>query len=186
MDLFFAVRHRFLVVSWVVSVLEHPDSPFRRTVSGLWKSLMKVNDHLPRVKKTLKQLLTEDDPKCIAKDGTTIWFEKKDLEFLGEFIPKKFHDRIRLPIVLVSRTDLGRGIYAIIGNDLEKFIINKILDRTNADFNFWEDAELNEFLNRAEVFDLRHKMRSTTILGFSAEAPTTSPEAGEFTFRRTL
>ena len=112
--------------------------------------------------------------------------KKKDLEFLGEFIPKKFHGRIRLPIVLVSRTDLGRGIYAIIGNDIEKFVINKILDRTDVNFNFWEDAELNEFLNRAEVFDLRRKMRSTTILGFSAEAPSTSPDTAEYTFRRTL
>ena len=170
----------------MVRVLEHPDSPFRRTVSGLWKSLMKVNDHLPRVKKTLKQLLAEDNPQCLAKDGTAIWFEKKDLEFLGDFIPKGFHDRIRLPIVLVSRTDLGRGIYAVIGSDIEKFVINKILDRIDADFEFWEDVELNEFLNRAEVFDLRRKMRSTTILGFSAEAPSTSPDTAEYTFRRTL
>ena len=166
--------------------MEHPDSPFRRTVSGLWKSLMKVNDHLPRVKKTLKKLIAEEDPQCLAKDGTTILFEKKDLEFLAEFVPKEFHDRIKLPIVLVSRTDLGRGIYAIIGNDIEKFVINKILDRIEADFNFWEETELNEFLNRAEVFDLRRKMRSTTILGFSAEAPSTSPDTAEYTFRRTL
>lgn len=170
----------------MVSILEHPDSPFRRVVSGLWKSLTRVNEHLPRVKKTLKKLLAESDPQCIAKDGTTICFEKKDLEFLAEFIPKKYHDKIKLPIVLVSRVDLGRGTYAIIGNKLEKFVINKILGRTNQDFDFWADAELNEFLNRAEVFELRHKMRSTTILGFSAEAPITSPDTPGFTSRRTL
>lgn len=90
------------------------------------KFLQTMNRHLPVKKKTLKELLLEDKPAVKSKDGSTHFFDKKELETLASMISGDEHERLRLPIYLEMSTSMERGTIKISGR-LECVIIGKIL-----------------------------------------------------------
>ncbi len=124
-----------------------------------------LNDHLPRARIRLADLLKEKDPHFITRCGDKSIFKSEELEWLRTEIPSQFHNDIRLPIVLLRRLDQGQGIHSVSGNKVELFLIHKILgydDLEWENFTLWEPIE---HLARPQVQIIRRKLPSTTVLG---------------------
>lgn len=124
-----------------------------------------LNDHLPRARIRLVDLLKEENPHYVTRSGERSVFKGEELEWLSKEVPKKLHEFIRLPIVLLRRLDQGQGIHSISGNKTELFMIHKILgydDLLWENFTTWKPVD---HLARPQVQIIRQKLPSTTSLG---------------------
>ncbi|MHA1212658.1 MAG: DUF61 family protein, partial [Candidatus Heimdallarchaeota archaeon] len=90
----------------------------------IWKlDIEKMNDHLPAERKTLKQLLAEEKPQVKTKKNQLHKIKHKDLEQIKEFFQEDEWDEIQLPIIILRRTSLAKGIYSVSGGIRELYII---------------------------------------------------------------
>jgi len=124
-----------------------------------------LNDHLPRSRIYLVDLLKGENPHYITRSGEKSVFKAEELEWFENEVPVKYHKSIRLPIVLLRRLDHGPGIHTVAGNKTELFIIHRILgydDLEWENFTTWKPVEQ---LARPQVQILRQKLPSTTSLG---------------------
>ena len=124
-----------------------------------------LNDHLPRARIRLIDLLKEENPHFVTRCGDKSVFKVEELEWLSKEVPKKLHDSIRLPIVILRRLDLGQGIHSVSGNKTELFMIHRILgydDLAWENLSKWSSVE---HLARPQVQIIRKKLPSTTTLG---------------------
>jgi len=133
----------------------------------LWKfEIEKINDHLPRAYKTLEELLKEDSPNIVARDGSHYSLDRDEIRKLAEFVPDRFHKMLRLPFVVVRRLDLGKGVFTIAGGKLEQFTIHKLLGNTELPFSRYMDADLPPYIYWPHVAELRRKFRTLVVIGF--------------------
>src|SRR3990172_9257263 len=91
------------------------------------KFLQTLNRHLPVKRKTLKELLGDDRHEVRNLDGTTHYFDKKELEKLASLIPEWERDKLRLPIYLEMSSSMERGRIRISGR-IECRIISRLLN----------------------------------------------------------
>ena len=125
----------------------------------------KLNDHLPRARNRLSDLLKEEDPHFMTRSNEKSVFKAEELEWLRMEVPKQFHSAIRLPIVLLRRLDHGPGIHSVSGNKTELFMIHKILGYDDLEWENLATWKLVEHLARPQVQIIRQKMPSTSSLG---------------------
>ncbi len=59
-----------------------------------------INRHMPERTKTLEQMLKEEFPTIRAKDGNEYYIEKKEIEFIAQYVDELDWRRFRLPIIL--------------------------------------------------------------------------------------
>ncbi|MEM3586192.1 MAG: DUF61 family protein [Candidatus Jordarchaeaceae archaeon] len=133
----------------------------------IWvREIEKINDHLPRNYKTLESLLKSKDPHVLTMDGDRIIFEKKELQFLAEIVPKKYQGKLQLPIVFIRRIDMGEGVFSISGGRIEKGVVMKLLGLADDPFSGDENNFL-PYIYRHQVLEIRRKIRSLTTIGFA-------------------
>lgn len=124
-----------------------------------------LNDHLPESRVTLRELAKSDKPYFITKSGEKSVFRREEIQWLLEQIPERFHDEIRLPIVILRRLDFGPGIYSVAGNKYELFLIHRVLGYVNLeweDFAVWKPIER---LARPQVQVIRQRMPTISCIG---------------------
>lgn len=138
-----------------------------------WYSLLKedikrLNQHLPRHRKPLAELLHMEEPKVEAIDGTPIIMKKEELEDLSKIIPEKYHNQLTLPIVIVRRIDLGRGTFEILGGKIETFAVRQTLNLTDLTFDQLDrNSEFHyHYIYRPQVQELLRKFKSLIVIGF--------------------
>ncbi|MEM2896385.1 MAG: DUF61 family protein [Candidatus Bathyarchaeia archaeon] len=131
------------------------------------EEIRKIYRGLPSEKKTLEQLLLEETPFVNASDGSKIFLKKQDLNALAEKIPKEFHDKIKLPFIVLRRMDLGKSIYTVSGSKLEEFAIKRILGLTDLPFEKYEFENEKLYLYKPHVSELVRQLRSLIAIGFS-------------------
>ena len=82
----------------------------------IWSlDIEKMNDHLPAERRSLKELLQKEKPEIKTKKNQTHKIQKKDLELVSQLIPESEWDSVKLPIVLLRRTSLDKGIFSVSG-----------------------------------------------------------------------
>ncbi|MEM4576877.1 MAG: DUF61 family protein [Candidatus Nezhaarchaeales archaeon] len=128
----------------------------------LAREIERINDHLPKESKTLKELLNMEEPKVLTRSGEELIMEKRELEFLANIVPAQYHDKLRLPIVILRMIDMGEGVYMICGGDLEADVVAKVLGYDKA--VYCEKGK--NLLYKPYVAILRSKLRTTTVVGF--------------------
>lgn len=145
--------------------------PFERTFDALMREeIRKLNVHLPRGKKTLRQLLLEDEPSVEAVDGSQIIFRKDELNRLAEMVPRDLQDKVRLPLVVLRRMDLGKSVYVILGEKVEQFLVKRVLGLTEFDFDKMERDREQLYLYRPQVSELVRMYHSLVVIGFGTTA----------------
>ena len=132
-----------------------------------------LNDHLPESRIPLSDLIGMDSPQFRTRIGEVSVFRVEEIEELTQEVPKKFHEEIRLPIVILRRLDHGSGIYTIAGSKVELFMVHRIIGYVDLgweDFAQWKPIER---LARPQVQTLRRRLPSTTTIGIgmSKEKP---------------
>lgn len=126
-----------------------------------------LNDHLPESRHPLSELLETDSPQFRTRDSNVSVFRKDELEELAAEVPSRFHDEVRLPIVLLRRLDYGAGIYTIAGSKIELFMIFRIIGYVDLEWENIGDWKPVETLARPQVQVLRRKLPSTTSIGIA-------------------
>jgi uncharacterized protein (UPF0216 family) len=139
---------------------------FAGFLDGIERELAQLNDHLPRTKKSLAQLLSEPDPAFLTRDGQASGVRREELEYLAELIPPQLHAQVMLPFMILRRTSLGRGAFTIGGSKLDQFTILKIIGRVTAPFESWQETELPRCIYSPELVLLRKRLASTVAIGF--------------------
>jgi uncharacterized protein (UPF0216 family) len=132
----------------------------------LGREIRKLNAHLPRKRRRLSELLATPDPSVEAVDGTSILLRKAELEELARVVPQRYHDRLRLPLILLRRMDLGKSIYTVGGEPIEEFTVRKILGETETDHLQMTRDERPFLVYRPQVSELLRKYHSLFVIGF--------------------
>jgi len=132
----------------------------------LGRELRRLNTHLPRQRRSLKELLNETDPTLLSVDGSSIVLKKEELEELAQIVPPEYHSSIRLPIIVLRRMELGKSVYTVSGDRVEEFTVKKILGKTNAEFHKMRFENEPFFLYRPDISELLRRFHSLIVIGF--------------------
>lgn len=128
--------------------------------------LRKLNTYLPKQRLPLSELLRSQNPTVEAVDGSAIILRREELEELAKIVPAEYHDRLRLPIIVLRRMELGRSVYTVLGERIEQFTVENILGLTNENYyQMYQDRE-PAFLYRPQVTELLRKFHSLIVIAF--------------------
>ena len=142
-------------------------STLERTFDALLgRELRKLNTHLPKQRRSLKELLTETNATLPTMDGSNIILKKEEIEELARIVPPEYHDSVKLPIIVLRRMELGKSVYTVSGDRLEEFTVKKILGKTNADFHTLYSDHEPLFLYRPDISELVRRFHSLVVIGF--------------------
>ncbi len=124
--------------------------------------LAHLNDQLPTERISLKRVIKEGMPKVKTKTGEH-YFDSNDIEYLKNFVPKEFWNKIFLPLVFFRRKE---G-YKFEGNIYECFLVKKILNNEKYTFDAVIETEEELTLYTPQIIELKKKFKSLFVIGFS-------------------
>jgi uncharacterized protein (UPF0216 family) len=128
-----------------------------RLTKLFWEiEIKKINESLPKFRKPISLLLNEEDPHYITINNEKISFDKKEIEVFSSFASRVELNSISLPIVIIKEWESKKGVYKILGNELEIRLVNRILERP-------EDAN---YIYLPEILELFKKFPSLFVLGY--------------------
>lgn len=119
--------------------------------------LRRLNEGLPRMRKSLHELLKEDSPSYTNSSGEVVALNRGEIDDFSSFVPQQKRSGVSLPIVIMKDAGLKRGTYRIQGNAEEVKAINTVLKRS---------AE-SQFLFRPEVLELSSRFPSLITFGYT-------------------
>jgi len=141
----------------------------RFTSTLLKDDLRRLNSHLPKERKTLAELLKETGPRVGSVSGDQIRMRKHELEELAQALPAAARERIRLPIILLTRTDLGPGSYTVLGDPYEEYAISILSRATNIDFEEFRRRRTSPLIfYKPELSELLRRFHSLVTIGFGS------------------
>lgn len=128
-----------------------------RLTKLFWEiELKRLNENLPKVRKPLFSLLTEEDPHYITVTNEKASFDKRELRELASYLSEEEQKIVHLPIVIVKESGSKKGVFTIMGNATEIATINRILKR----------EETDKFIFLPELIELTEKFSSLITIGY--------------------
>ena len=129
--------------------------------------MRKLNSHLPKNRRTLKELLNDPTPRVPAASGDLIKMKKPELEELSRSLPAEANTRVKLPIVLLRRRDLGRGAFIVMGDRYEEYAILLLTESFKGSFEQFSEQKSDVIvLFKPQISLLMRRFHSLLILGF--------------------
>jgi len=129
--------------------------------------IRRLNSHLPKQRRLLSDLLAQNnDPTVETVDGTSLLLRRVEIQELAKIVPAEYHQRVRIPFIILRRMEMGRSIYTMMGDQIEAFTVQKILGRTNDSYHEMYKHREQTFLYRPEVTELVGKFHSLVVIGF--------------------
>ncbi|MGC8936960.1 MAG: DUF61 family protein [Candidatus Methanomethylicaceae archaeon] len=123
----------------------------------LWEvELKRLNDNLPKVRKTLSSLLAEREPGYITLVDEKVSFNRSELEKVASLVPKDKMDLVSLPIMIIKEWGTKKGVYTIQGNESERELINTILKKPKG----------NRYVYLPDILELSKRIPSLIAFGF--------------------
>ncbi len=127
----------------------------------LAEQVRSLNRHLAVERITLKELLRQDRPSVMLRDGVRHHFRRSELEKLGRLLPERMHGMLRLPIYIELSSDrFGSGSARIAGR-AECEVVRKLLGREE------RHGGDEMFIYRPEVQLIRKELPTTTQYMFT-------------------
>jgi uncharacterized protein (UPF0216 family) len=131
--------------------------------------MKKLNSHLPKNRMTLKELLSDPVPRVTAVSGDSIRMKKNELEDFSRSLPDEANTRVKLPIVLLRRKDLGPGAFTVMGDRYEEFAMMLLAESFKGNFElFREEKSEQVVLFKPQVSLLMRRFHSLLVLGFGS------------------
>jgi len=139
-----------------------------RLVDALLRDDMrKLNSHLPRNRRTLKELLSDPAPRVLAASGDLIKMKKHELEEMSRSLPTEADTRVKLPIVLFRRGDLGSGAFTVMGDRYEEYAMLLLAGSFQGNFEQFREQKTDAaVLFKPQISLLMRRFHSLLILGF--------------------
>jgi uncharacterized protein (UPF0216 family) len=148
----------------VTSELETSD---RFAQVALRDELRRLNTHLPKSRRTLEDLLADPSPSVLSVSGHKIRMRKEELEALSASLADEGPRRIRLPIVLLRRRDLGSGAFTVLGDPFEEYAILRLSGSFDGTFeDFKQQTRGTATIYKPQVSLLLRRFHSLIIVGF--------------------
>jgi uncharacterized protein (UPF0216 family) len=142
-------------------------STLDRTFDALLRrEIRKLNGHLPKQRRTLSELLRSHGPTVDTVDGSPTLIRTSELEELAKIVPEPYQARLKLPIIVLRRMELGKSVYTIAGERIEEFTVKKILCITGLDYHQMYFDRESSFLYRPQVSELLGRFHSLVVIGF--------------------
>ncbi len=133
----------------------------------LQNELRELNKHLPKNRKTIRELLTEDFPTVSAMGGEKITMKGDEVEALSAELPDSLRDRIKLPIVFLRRRELGAGAFTLLGDSYEEYALSKLLgDYKGTLEDFIRSRGSPTIFYKPQVSELMRRFHSLIVVGF--------------------
>ena len=133
----------------------------------LQNELRKLNTHLPKNRKTVRELLAEDSPNVSTVGGEKVTMKKAEIEALSAELPEALRDKVKLPIVLLRRRDLGAGAFTLLGDSSEEYALSRVLgDYNGAQADFRQARESPKVFYKPQVSELMRRFHSLIVVGF--------------------
>jgi uncharacterized protein (UPF0216 family) len=137
------------------------------TTTALREDLRRLNSHLPRSRRPLDELLAEDSPNVTSVSGHLIKMKKQELVDLSSSIPNLERSKIRLPIILLRRTDLGPGAFVVLGDPYEEYAVSVLSGSFSRSFDeFSKRGSTASAIYKPQVSLLLRRFHSLITIGF--------------------
>jgi len=131
------------------------------------REIRQLNNHLPKRRRDLKELLDQKNDSTVeAIDGTQLLLRREELQELANIVPIEYHQRLRLPFIILRQMEMGKSSFSVVGDQLETFTIQKILGRTTDSFHQMYQHKEQFLLYRPEVSELVGRFHSLVVIGF--------------------
>jgi hypothetical protein len=124
----------------------------------LAKMIEAMNKHLPVKRRTLSEMLNEDEPTIRAQDGNEYLIEKHEIEFISEHVDELDWERFTLPVIL-EMSDIYGDIIVFVRDKFHAEFIKKAfgIDR-------YQDGVLTLYLY--EMGPIRRKLKTASQVMF--------------------
>ncbi len=133
----------------------------------LQNELRELNKHLPKNRKTIRELLTEDPPTVSTVGGEKVTMKKNEVGALSAELPDSLRDRVKLPIVFLRRRDLGAGAFTLLGDSYEEFALSKLLgDYKGTLEDFIRSHGSPTIFYKPQISELMRRFHSLIVVGF--------------------
>ncbi len=117
-----------------------------------------VNRHMAAKTRTLDEMLREKDPTIKARDGNEYYIEKKELEFIAQYVDELDWHRFRIPIIL-EMNEIGGERVVFVRDKLHADFIRKA-------FGYDRTVEGALMLYMYELPVIRRKLRTASQVIF--------------------
>lgn len=98
-------------------------SSYERAIQGYLKDELRVlNAHLPERPKLLADLLCEEHPHIVCRDGSTHLFKKKELDYLTGLVKTGEQKALLLPLLIEIKSGRRESVVLRAGEVGEKVI----------------------------------------------------------------
>lgn len=142
----------------------------------LQAELRVVNKHLPVTRKNLGQLLNEEVPYVLCRDGSIHVFRRSELQTLKAYVSDDEVSKLYLPIVIQVRTDMD-VLTGFVENELEATVIRRILGLKPP----VEGEPKKLFLYKPQLYELRYKFSTIFQIAIIADLDSIDiPPGGEY------
>jgi len=128
--------------------------------------MRRLNAHLPRKRLAIGELLSLDTPFVPSVDGGKIVMKKAELETLARSMPEEVQSRVRLPLVLLRRTDLGLGAFVLLGDRVEEYAVFKIVNAVEMSLEEFKEQPGPTVFYKPQVSELLRQFHSLIVIGF--------------------
>jgi len=139
--------------------------PFEGMLSEYLKGEMRVvNAHIPVQQKSLDDLIKEEYPGVVAKDGSTYLIKRKELNYLAGLLSPEEQKQLMLPLLI--EVVPGENYTALIARgNIEKKVVEKVLGMPVR----LEKGRIE--LVKPQLAVLRQNLRTATQYIFSPKMP---------------
>jgi uncharacterized protein (UPF0216 family) len=129
--------------------------------------MRRLNTHLPRKRQTISELLKEETPSVLSVDGNKIIMKKTELESFAKKVADDFHDRVKLPLVLLRRTELGPGAFTLLGDSVEEFALFTLATDSKVTLEeFRKTHTTPTIFYKPQVSELLRMFHTLIVIGF--------------------
>ena len=133
----------------------------------LQNELRKLNTHLPKNRKTIRELLAEEQPSVSTVGGEKANMKKSEVEALSAGLPDALRDKVRLPLVLLRRRELGPSAFTLLGDPNEEYAVSNILGEYNGTLaEFQRSRQSPTVFYKPQVSELTRRFHSLVVVGF--------------------
>ena len=93
--------------------------------------------------------------------------KRSEVEALSAELPDALRDRVRLPLVLLRRRELGPGAFTLLGDDYEEYALSKILGEYDGTLvEFQRSRQSPTVFYKPQVSELTRRFHSLIVIGF--------------------
>lgn len=133
----------------------------------LREEIRRLNAHLPKSRRTIRELLGEETPSVTTVDGGRIVMKRSELEELAASLPEEARDKVRLPLVLLRRAELGPGAFTLLGDTLEEFALCRIVNGFQGTYEEFKRTRAGPHIfYKPQISDLLRRYHSLVVMGF--------------------